>query len=130
MALVEIAKGNKYLIVPMGAYVKQYAPAGWGLKNDLNSEKQEKKSHSDWSETSDEKSENDTENDAEDDTIEDEEEEPYEDDETPEYLEELEEKPLSELSVPELRSLAAHKGVDVTGLTTAKKLRDAIRKSE
>lgn len=113
MALIRIYKGKKSLQIPSGAYKYQYAPYGWTLDR----ENEIKNTEVETSQPDEEKEESGYENEA---SEVEEEQESFD-------IEDLEEKPLSELTVPELRELAEHKGVDVTGLTSAKKLREAIK---
>lgn len=146
MAFVNICKGDKSLRIPLRAYEKQYAPAGWSLEDEkhignpvegddsqkdapedekLQEDGKNEGSQSDGSNPDLDGAGNDNDGDGDNDGDND------EDDEEDDFdIEELEEKPLSELSVPELRALAAHKGVDITGLTSAKKLREAIKDAE
>lgn len=120
MALIRIYKNEKYLTIPAGAYKHQYAPAGWHLEHDSHITKSMKSPQVHETEPVDENEE-----------IEQEEMEESVDDveavESNDDVEDLEEKPLSELTVPELRVLAEHKGIDITGLTSAKRLREAIK---
>ena len=122
MAFVRIYKGTKAITIPKGAYEKQYAPAGWQLEAPVISPKAFETPEVGESATIPEKAIFDRKYEAtgvlgeEQDTFEEESE-----------LEELEERPLSELTVPELRLLAESKGIDVTGLTSAKKLKEVIK---
>ena len=146
MAFVNIYKRDKSQRVPLRAYEKQYAPAGWSLEDEKpiensaegddsqkitpEDEKLQKDGESEGSQSEGSNPDldgagNDNDGDGDNDGDNDE-----DDDEDDFDIEELEEKPLSELSVPELRALAAHKGVDITGLTSAKKLREAIKDAE
>lgn len=111
--LVKIYKGDKSLLIPYGAYKHQYAPSGWILSKDFRvTDSQPDETVSDEKEHETEY-ENEDENDTSESSV----------------IEDLEERPLSELSIPELRALAEHKGIDITGITSAKKLRDAIKSS-
>ena len=115
MALVKIYKGEKSLLIPHGAYKYQYAPAGWELSKEnspFHNQKDELQEESENSILGYEDEYNESEEEIS---------------ESFDEIQELEEKPLSELSIPELRILADYKGVDTTGLTSAKKLRDAIK---
>lgn len=102
MALLKIVKDGKALIIPQGAYRTQYAPAGWVVEEPDGS--------------SDDATEGDS--DELDDTDE---------DEDDDYYTMLEETPLSELDLADLRALAEHRGIDITGITSAKKIREAIQ---
>ena len=131
MAFVKIHKGDKHLTVPKRAYDKQYAPAGWKLEDELSIEKHAENAQKEEIPHPSKEDENALKNPHEEEHLDDEdEEENDEDEEDSDFdMEELEEKPLSELSVLELRALAEHKGIDISGLTTAKKLRDAIKRA-
>lgn len=121
--MVRIKKGKLTLTVPAGA-VRKYTLAGWeladGSKSDENavaptntSTNENGDVNNDYSEPEGEPSEE-------------------EDDEDLEYVdpEELAQKPLEELDQDELTILAEFKGLDVSELTTVKKLRAALRALE
>ena len=109
MAMIKIYKHNKSLSVPVGAYLSQYAPNGWGTSvNDIIETDFES-----LTEQSEIVPEDDGNEEAE---------------ETAEYIspEDLKEKPIEDLNYKELQLLAKDMGVDITGLKSSKSLRDAI----
>lgn len=132
MAFVTIYKGEKSLRVPRRAYEKQYAPAGWSLEDEAPIQNPSEEGFSQEITPEDENHETDTETEAENEEDSDQSLDGEEDEDEANgfNIEELEEQPLSELSVPELRALAEHKGIDIAGLTSAKKLREAIKDAE
>lgn len=119
--MVEIRKGDRVLSVPAGA-VKKYTSAGWIVKVS-KSEKKVSKDKELSSKENEALAGDHTQDDGEWDDSD------YEDAaEDEDYVdpEELAARPLEELSTEELRILAEYKGIDVTELRSAKKLRAAI----
>lgn len=117
MALIRIHKeGHNSMIIPAGAY-SMYAKAGWSRKSS-SSKKSVKRPLEDEEITVDAEV-------ADINQDEDEEEEV-------EYVdpEELAKRPLSELDKEELRILAEYKGLDPSEYTTAKQLREALKRLE
>lgn len=102
--MVRITKpNNKPMIVSQAAYEGIYKPAGWLVSGKVKMEKPAKVQ---------EESEPDYETDDWDSIPEDEE----------------SEKSLSEMSMDELRYKAETMGIDVTGITTARQMREKIKR--
>lgn len=119
MARIIIHKGSMSKIVSQSAFASMFAPAGW-VKSPLSKEETEKKVES---------TENSQEDDFEENSLEEgvSEEDSEEVEEEDEEISLLKEKPISELDITELRMLAEYEGLDTTGMTSAKKLREALR---
>lgn len=117
--MVKMKKGRLTLSVPAGA-VRKYISAGW--KPTESSKSDEILDEGTFSP--------ETENEDEIGAVS-ESEEDYAEDEV-EYVdpEELAQRPLGELDKEELRILAEYKGIDISGLNSAKQLRAAIRALE
>lgn len=122
--MVVIVKGDKKLTVPTSAYNNYYKNAGWIIRNgkkqekeleDNNSvEKEEKEVIDDVTEETEENSNEDADG--------------SDDEDWDSVMEDEEvEKPLSEMNRQELEDKAASLGVDITGLSTNKQIREAIR---
>ena len=126
MALIKIYKGDKSMLIPAGAYKYQYAPAGWLIEGKSHIKNESDHMHMEEIKPPVVPEENSLEDEYEKESEEEMEEESEETEDK--EIQDIEEKPLSELTVPELRLLAEHKGIDITGLTSAKKLRDAIKR--
>lgn len=114
--MVKVVKDDMTLTIPAGA-VKDYISTGWKLADSKHTEsaKEEVKSK-----VKEPVKEDDS--DSEDN---------YEDDDVV-YVdpEELAERPLEELDAEELRILAEYKGIDVSHISSVKKLRAAIEALE
>lgn len=114
--MVNISKGNKEMSVPAGS-LKKFLNAGWRLaeKSDAKSKRYSKAEEKPVENTGYQPDE-------------------YEECDDEEYEEvdpeELAAKPLNELDTDELRILAEYKGIDVSELKTAKKLRAALEALE
>ena len=110
--MVKIHKGRLALTIPAGA-VRKYTLAGWELSENSKSD-----------EATEEVSVNEDDTDSE--AISEEEEEDIE------YVDpaELAKKPIDELDRDELKILAEYKGIDISGITSTKKLRAALRDME
>lgn len=111
--MVKIHKGRLALTIPAGA-VRKYTLAGWELSE--NSKSDEVTEEVSVNEDADTNSE----------AISEEEEEDVE------YVDpaELAKKPIDELDRDELKILAEYKGIDISGITSTKKLRAALRDME
>ena len=113
--MVKIYKKDKEMTVPKGSLGK-FLAAGWSLEND---EKPKKKSSGHHHPMPKEDSFTPVEDEASDEE---------------EYVEvdpeELASRDLSELDMDELRILAEYKGLDISGLTTTRKLRAALEALE
>ena len=125
MALLKIVKDGKALVIPQGAYRTQYAPAGWVVEEPDGLKKPSKdievgNTEAPDTEQPDGSADDATEGDS--DELDD-----ADEDEDDDYYTLLEETPLSELDLADLRALAEHKGIDITGITSAKKIREAIQ---
>lgn len=109
--MIEIRKGNRHLLIPAGS-LKRYLSAGWSTTE------QPEETNDDVNLTSGEEELQQEYVDPEEEDV--------------EYVdpEELAQRPLSELDREELRILAEYKGIDVSGLTSTKQLRNAIRNLE
>lgn len=125
MALLKIVKDGKALIIPHGAYRTQYAPAGWVIEKPDGLKKPSKDTEADDTEAPDTEQPDSSVNEA----TEGDSDEPddADEDEDDDYYTLLEETPLSELDLADLRALAEHRGIDITGITSAKKIREAIQ---
>lgn len=124
MALLKIVKDGKALVIPQGAYKTQYAPAGWVIEEPDGLKKPSKDTMVDDTEAQEKNQPEWFENEAEE---EDSSNETECDDDDSDYYTMLEETPLSELGLADLRALAEYKGIDLTGVTSVKKIREAIQ---
>lgn len=113
--MVKIYKKDKEMTVPKGSLGK-FLAAGWSLENGEKSKKKSSGHHYPMP-----KEDSST-------PVED------EDSDEEEYVEvdpeELASRDLSELDMDELRILAEYKGLDISGLTTTRKLRAALEALE
>jgi len=111
MAMLKIVKGDKHLLIPAGAYKKQYAPVGWELEGaskakestkeiakpvEMVAEESEEKVVDEW-------------------------------DAAEEEVEQEKEKTVDEMSFKELQAKAKELKVDVRSLKTVGDYRAAIR---
>lgn len=114
--MVKIYKKGKGMTIPKGSLDK-FLAAGWSLEND--DEKPKKKSSGHHHSMPEEDSFTPVED---------------EDSDEEEYVEvdpeELASRDLSELDMDELKILAEYKGLDISGLTTTRKLRAALEALE
>lgn len=123
--MIRITNGIHTLTVTEGAYKTMYAPQGWIEVSDSKTPEMVSDGSSDLGDNlPDHESEDTTEaisgqenDDTEDDA---------EDDSENEDVD-FEETPLSEMNSAQLRAYANHLGVDVTGMTSKKAVRDKIR---
>ena len=120
MAMVNITKGSSHLKVSVGAYLSQYAPAGWKTEGDVNanSNEVELESNENIIPDSDESNEN-----VKDEWDEADEELTDEDDTVG-----SKEKTVDEMSMTELQAKAKELGLDtlIMGIRDAQKLRELL----
>lgn len=114
--MIAIKKGARHLSIPKGA-LKKYTATGWEIDDEIT----ESYTSSEDPINSHQENFNPDEEAGSDHSDE-------EDDSEFEYVdpEDLAKMPLDELDIEDLRILAEYKGIDITDLRTAKKLRAAI----
>ena len=133
MALITIYKGNKSLTIPSGSYSRQYAPAGWSLTKPVKEVPNEKDliqiEKGDEEPTGDDIVDENPDDDLNDDLNDDDSEDDFDEDEDVEYVdpEDLAKRQISTLDKDELEILAEYKGLDISKLTTIKKLKEALK---
>ena len=117
--MVKIKKGKLTLTVPAGA-VRKYTSAGWELAGSSKSKSKATNPTAHHANAKEDETAYDTQLDDE------------STEEEVEYVdpEELAQRPLGELDREELRILAEYKGIDVSGITSTKQLRNALRSLE